>query len=97
MTGDDTVILDLDVATWGATSAEAWVLGNPTLVEAHDADTVPEGTSVNGLSVDTTSAASIHASVAAMDASAVGLPVVNGVVSPTVGPLEAVAVRLGGP
>jgi hypothetical protein len=96
-TGDDTKQLGLQVNGGNVTAAETWVLANEDFVRAADAESVPEGTTLNGLQIDTSTALSIEDSFEEIVTSAVVVPAPGGALQLTVGPYQGIAVRLVGP
>lgn len=94
-TGDDAATLNLSFPGRTPVHAERWVLSNPTFVEAADPESVPGGTSVNGIEVESGSAIAVAQSFGAIDGSAPVEAVVGGVLAVSVGAYEAEVVRVG--
>jgi hypothetical protein len=95
---DDAVVGTIGLGGWvPANGAKAWTLTNPAFVEARDKETVREGTVINGLAVDSSSAPTIVSSWAAIEAAGVNLfPNVNGVTR-TFTAYSATMILLDGP
>ncbi|HMV68191.1 MAG TPA: hypothetical protein PKA64_15195, partial [Myxococcota bacterium] len=95
---DDSVVGTLQLGGWiPSGGAKQWTLSNPAFVAAVDKESVPDGSQINGLAIDPTSAATIQSSWAAIQASGITLyPNANGVTR-TFGAYTVTAILLDGP
>jgi hypothetical protein len=95
---DDSVVGTIQLGGWVPSGgAKQWTLSNPRFVEAVDKESVVDGSVINGLSIDPTSAATIQSSWAAIQAAGVPLfPNANGVTR-TFAAYTVTAILLDGP